>query len=442
MMFCLSKGLGAPIGSVLCGPAEFIREARRLKILFGGAWRQAGVMAAAGLIALEEGPKRLHEDHARAGAWPRASPSCCRGRSTSTRSRPTSCSWTHGRRARRCWRSASGSPPRACCVTMVAGKVRMVTHRGHRRRRDRRGARRVAGESLADVEPRRRADPMKLFGPNGIRGDRQARPAGQATGEAGGRCCTTARSRSSTRPNWDLTVDGPGREPVHADLRRAEGAAERRRPRRHALRDRLDHAGQHVATACRSGRSLELAKPKPEAKWVIAHCEYGYTSNLSLEAMEDDDVLVAWAQRRRGPRRPSTAGRSGWSCPKRYAWKSAKWLRGPGVRRPEQARVLGGPRDTTSTPSPWPRSGTPTRRARGRSSSPSFVPVGSRRRIVRRLVAVAALTASLVPFASKPAWACSCVALSRPELARFPTPCSPERPPGCRMRRAERASGS
>jgi threonine aldolase len=66
MMFCVSKGLGAPIGSLLCGPAEVMREARRLKILFGGAWRQAGVMAAAGFVALEEGPRRLHEDHARA----------------------------------------------------------------------------------------------------------------------------------------------------------------------------------------------------------------------------------------------------------------------------------------------------------------------------------------------------------------------------------------
>ena len=42
---------------------------------------------------------------------------------------------------------------------------------------------------------------------------------------------------------------------------------------------------------------LERAKPKPEAKWVIAHCEYGYTSNLSLQAMEDDDVLLAWANK-------------------------------------------------------------------------------------------------------------------------------------------------
>jgi threonine aldolase len=66
VMFCLSKGLGAPIGSVLCGPMEMAREARRLKILYGGAWRQAGIVAAAGLIALDEGPKRLHEDHGRA----------------------------------------------------------------------------------------------------------------------------------------------------------------------------------------------------------------------------------------------------------------------------------------------------------------------------------------------------------------------------------------
>jgi threonine aldolase len=63
LMFALSKGLGAPIGSILCGTSELIKEARRLKIAFGGAWRQAGVMAAAGLIALQDGPKRLHEDH-------------------------------------------------------------------------------------------------------------------------------------------------------------------------------------------------------------------------------------------------------------------------------------------------------------------------------------------------------------------------------------------
>ena len=66
LMFCVSKGLGAPIGSLLCGPTDMIREARRLWILFGGAWRQAGIVAAAGIVALRDGPARLHEDHERA----------------------------------------------------------------------------------------------------------------------------------------------------------------------------------------------------------------------------------------------------------------------------------------------------------------------------------------------------------------------------------------
>jgi threonine aldolase len=66
LMFALSKGLGAPVGSVLCGPASFIDEARRVRMQLGGAWRQAGVLAACGLVALEEGPGRLTEDHANA----------------------------------------------------------------------------------------------------------------------------------------------------------------------------------------------------------------------------------------------------------------------------------------------------------------------------------------------------------------------------------------
>ncbi|HEV3475830.1 MAG TPA: GntG family PLP-dependent aldolase [Actinomycetota bacterium] len=66
LMFALSKGLGAPVGSVLCGPASFIEEARRVRIQLGGGWRQAGVLAACGLVALEDGPGRLAQDHANA----------------------------------------------------------------------------------------------------------------------------------------------------------------------------------------------------------------------------------------------------------------------------------------------------------------------------------------------------------------------------------------
>jgi threonine aldolase len=63
VMFCLSKGLGAPVGSMLVGSREFIEKAHVHRKMLGGGMRQAGVLAAAGLIALEETPKTLHRDH-------------------------------------------------------------------------------------------------------------------------------------------------------------------------------------------------------------------------------------------------------------------------------------------------------------------------------------------------------------------------------------------
>lgn len=63
VQFCLSKGLGAPVGSMLLGKKDFIAEARVWRKRFGGGMRQAGIIAAAGLIALEESPKLLHIDH-------------------------------------------------------------------------------------------------------------------------------------------------------------------------------------------------------------------------------------------------------------------------------------------------------------------------------------------------------------------------------------------
>jgi threonine aldolase len=66
VMFCLSKGLCAPVGSLLLGSRAFIDKARIYRKALGGGMRQAGILAAAGLIALEEMPKRLSEDHANA----------------------------------------------------------------------------------------------------------------------------------------------------------------------------------------------------------------------------------------------------------------------------------------------------------------------------------------------------------------------------------------
>ena len=64
--FCLSKGLSAPVGSVVCGPAAFIERARAFRRMLGGAMRQAGVIAAAGIVALDSMVARLADDHRRA----------------------------------------------------------------------------------------------------------------------------------------------------------------------------------------------------------------------------------------------------------------------------------------------------------------------------------------------------------------------------------------
>lgn len=129
VMFCVSKGLGAPVGSLLCGPAELIREARRLKILFGGGWRQAGVLAAAGLVALEEGPGRLAEDHARARRLAEGVAELLPGAVDPSRVETNMVLVDT---------AAAGIPPLEAVrrladlgvgATLVAGKVRMVTHR-------------------------------------------------------------------------------------------------------------------------------------------------------------------------------------------------------------------------------------------------------------------------------------------------------------------------
>jgi threonine aldolase len=129
MMFCLSKGLGAPIGSMLVGDSEFIREARRLKVLFGAAWRQAGVMAAAGLVALAEGPKRLAEDHRNARILAEGIAELLPG-SVDLSSVATNIVFVDVAATGRTpaeW--AASLAAEGVRVTMVSGKVRMLTHR-------------------------------------------------------------------------------------------------------------------------------------------------------------------------------------------------------------------------------------------------------------------------------------------------------------------------
>jgi threonine aldolase len=129
MMFCFSKGLGAPIGSILCGPADFIEEARRVRVQLTGGWRQAGVIAAAAMVALDEGPGRLHEDHENARRLAEgvaeSVPGALKPDDIETNilfADPSSIGLTAVEMVERL--HAEG-----VLATLVAGKVRMLTHR-------------------------------------------------------------------------------------------------------------------------------------------------------------------------------------------------------------------------------------------------------------------------------------------------------------------------
>jgi DMSO/TMAO reductase YedYZ molybdopterin-dependent catalytic subunit len=125
---------------------------------------------------------------------------------------------------------------------------------------------------------------------------------------------------------WDFQVTGLVENPYtlsYAELK--------------ALGPQTVHADMHCVTGWTTldndwqGIPLRVladkAIVKPEAKWVITHCDGGYTSDLSLEAMLDDDVLVAWGHGGE-PLVPDHGFPLRLVVPKRYAWKSAKWLRG------------------------------------------------------------------------------------------------------------------
>ena len=312
MMFCVSKGLGAPIGSLVCGTREDIREARRLKILFGGAWRQAGIMAAAGLIALEEGPKRLHEDHARARRLAEGVAEILPG-SVDPAMVETNMVFVDT--------EAVGLAPLDAIerlrdlgvgATLVSGKVRMVTHVDvdDDGRRPRPGCMANHRRDRCQRPQRRRDGPVHEELP---RGDRRPDPAGAAAGEV--------VAGAALRPDPEVRRDrlGPGGlgsrgAPVHADVRRAAGAAARDGRRRHALRHRVDHARQHLG-----GRLVQDPPGDGEAhgRGEVGH--RALRARLHVGPLPAGDVRRRRAGRmeepRRGPDARSTAGRCDSWCP-------------------------------------------------------------------------------------------------------------------------------
>jgi threonine aldolase len=128
MMFALSKGLGAPVGSVLCGTAEFVQEARRVRIQLGGAWRQAGVLAAAGLVALDRGPARLPEDHATARRLAEGVAEALPGAVDPSAVETNIVFADPGALGMTVVQAVDRLRQEGVLATMVAGRVRMVTH--------------------------------------------------------------------------------------------------------------------------------------------------------------------------------------------------------------------------------------------------------------------------------------------------------------------------
>jgi threonine aldolase len=241
LMFCVSKGLGAPIGSLVCGTTEQVREGRRIKILFGGAWRQAGVIAAAGLIALEEGPKRLHEDHERARRLGEAVAELVPG-SLDPADVETNMVFadTEASMAMTPLEVANRLEGHGVGVSVVSGKVRMVTHVD------------IADEdietAIAAWRPWRGTiggSSVKLFGPRYPEEIAKRIPPGQRLVK------TVAGAAFRPGPGFrrvDVEPRGerPRGQPLFADVRRAEGARPGGRGGGHALRHRLVDARQHM----------------------------------------------------------------------------------------------------------------------------------------------------------------------------------------------------
>ena len=259
MMFCVSQGSRRAdrLAAVRHG-ASCIREARRLKILFGGAWRQAGIMAAAGLVALRDRAEaRCIEDHERArrlAEGDRRAPARHRrsrqvetnmvfvdteavGLDAARRARAAARTWAWERRscpARSAWSRTSTSTTTDSRSRWTRGE-RSPRTTPRRRRRWACSRRTIRRRSPARIPPGQRLVktwPVLHYGPI---------PKFDGT-------------------NWDLEVSGLVEHPFTLIVRGAAGAAARDGRRRHALRHRVDDARQHlggrlVHDAPRDGRA-------------------------------------------------------------------------------------------------------------------------------------------------------------------------------------------
>ena len=125
---------------------------------------------------------------------------------------------------------------------------------------------------------------------------------------------------------WDFKVFGEVENPVTLTWDELQALPSTRSDDRHPLRDALEPV-RHELPRRQLGELAELVKPKPAARFVVAHAEQGFTSNVPIAALEDEHALIAYE----ADGEPLTP-EHGWPLrlviPSRYFWKSAKWLRG------------------------------------------------------------------------------------------------------------------
>lgn len=124
--FCLSKGLRTPIGSVLCGPAEFIERAKFWRKRMGGGMRQSGILAACGLVALRDNIERLAEDHARAKTLA-TELGKLDGLCTDPENTETNIVLVHTREEAALWQERL-APHGLACFPVASNRLRLVTH--------------------------------------------------------------------------------------------------------------------------------------------------------------------------------------------------------------------------------------------------------------------------------------------------------------------------
>ena len=203
---------------------------------------------------------------------------------------------------------------------------------------------------------------MRLSGPRPARRAMSRRSAFRpaSTSPRSGRCCTTAPCRASTSRRGTSRSGARSRTRSSSTWAEFKADAAQDAAHRHPLRDALVAGWTWTSRASPIQHILERAKLKPTARFVVVHAEQGYTANLPLDVLDDDDVMLADIADG-APLTPDHGYPLRLVVPKRYFWKSAKWVRGLQFMPQSTSPASGSATATTTTPTRGRKSASATR---------------------------------------------------------------------------------